>query len=62
MWMYVYRYFDIDVSPYVLVEWLALLLRIMEVQRSNLGPDTGYLTEDFCGFPQSLHANSGIVP
>jgi hypothetical protein len=30
------------VSPNVVVEWLAFLLRIREVPGSNLGPETGY--------------------
>jgi hypothetical protein len=28
--------------PNFVVEWLTLLLRIREVPRSNLGPETGY--------------------
>jgi hypothetical protein len=31
----------------VMVEWLALLLRIQEIQVSNLGPNTSILTVDF---------------
>jgi hypothetical protein len=27
----------------VVVEWLGLLIRVLEVPGSNLGPDTGYL-------------------
>jgi hypothetical protein len=48
--------------PNVVVEWLTLLLHICEVPGSNLGQDTGYPTEIFHDFPQSLQANSGIVP
>jgi hypothetical protein len=42
-------------------QWLTLLLRIREVLYSYLGPQTGYLTEDFRGF-QSLQESVGIVP
>jgi hypothetical protein len=39
---------------------LALLLRIREVQGSDLRPKTGY-PEGFRGFPQSLQANASTV-
>jgi hypothetical protein len=39
----------------VAAEWLALLLPILEVTGSNLGPDTAYTDWGFRGFPQSLH-------
>jgi hypothetical protein len=29
-------------SPNVVVEWLTLLLRILEDPDSNIGPETGY--------------------
>jgi hypothetical protein len=41
-------------------EWLTLLLRILGVPGSNLGPQTGY-PEFLRGFLQSFQANSGIV-
>jgi hypothetical protein len=44
------------------VEWLKLLLRILEVSPSNLFPETGYPEICFLGFPQSLQAIAGIVP
>jgi hypothetical protein len=48
-------------SPNVGVEWLAYLLRILEVPVSNLGPETSY--PDFNrGFSQFLQTNAGIVP
>jgi hypothetical protein len=47
--------------PYVMVEQLIFLLRIWEVPGSNLGLETCYPHRGFCGFPQSLQANSGIV-
>jgi hypothetical protein len=46
----------------VMVEWLTLLLRNREVPVSNLNPEIGYPELTFCGFPQSLKANYGIVP
>jgi hypothetical protein len=47
------------VGSNVVVEWLALLLRIREVPVSNLGPETFYLGRDFS---QYLQENIGIVP
>jgi hypothetical protein len=41
------------------VEWITLL-RIQEVPGSNLDPETG-CPEVFCGVPQSLQKNAGIV-
>jgi hypothetical protein len=41
-------------------QWLELLLRILGVLGSNLGPETGY-SEDFRFLLQSLQANAGIV-
>jgi hypothetical protein len=46
----------------VAVEWLTLLLSILEVPGSNIGPETGYPEVDFCCFTQSLQANAGIEP
>jgi hypothetical protein len=40
--------------PKVMVEWLALLLRIREIPVPNLDPETG----NFCGFPPSLQDNA----
>jgi hypothetical protein len=34
---------------------------LLEVPGSNLGPETSYTDLDFCDFPQSLQANSGIA-
>jgi hypothetical protein len=45
----------------VVVEWLALLSHIREVPCSNLGSETGILTEIFRDFPQFFQANAGIV-
>jgi hypothetical protein len=45
-------------KPNVVVEWLTLKLRIREVPRLKLGPETGYADRGYRGFPQSLHANS----
>jgi hypothetical protein len=36
--------------PNVMVEWLALLLRILEVPGSNLGPETGHSDWGFSWF------------
>jgi hypothetical protein len=47
------------VGSNVVVEWLALLLRIREVPGSNLGPGTFYLDPDFS---QYFQENIGIVP
>jgi hypothetical protein len=44
--------------PDVEAEWLALLLCILETQSSNIIAETGYPDKTFCGFPQSLQANS----
>jgi hypothetical protein len=51
-----------QIPPNVVVDWLAFLLRILDVQGSNLGPETGYPDEVFRDFPQTFHANAGIVP
>jgi len=32
------------------VKWLTLLLRIQWIQDSNIGLETGCMTEDFCVF------------
>jgi hypothetical protein len=32
------------------IEWLTLLLRIQDISRSNLGPDTGYPERVFVAF------------
>jgi hypothetical protein len=39
--------------------WLVLCIR--EVPGSNLGQQTYYLTDDFCGLSQSIQANSAII-
>jgi hypothetical protein len=44
------------------VEWLALLLRILEVPGPNLGPETDYPNRGFHDIPQSLQTNARIVP
>jgi hypothetical protein len=44
----------------VVVEGLKILLRIREVLGSNSAQRSAILTQ-FCGFPQSLQANAGIV-
>lgn len=45
------------------LERAAPVLRAREISGSNLGPLTGYWSTDrvSCGFPQYVHANSGIV-
>jgi hypothetical protein len=48
-------------SPNVVVEWLALLLRIWDVPVSNLGPGD-QLSKVLRDFPQSIHVNAEIVP
>jgi hypothetical protein len=48
-----------DAVPNIMIDWLALLLHILEVMGSNLGLLTGYPSR---GVPQSLQANSVIVP
>jgi hypothetical protein len=48
-------------QPNVVIEWLTLLLHIREVPGSNLSPETCY-PKVFCGFPQCIQANAGIVP
>jgi hypothetical protein len=48
--------------PNVVVEWLLLLLRIPEVPGSNIGFKTTYPEWKFHGFPQSIQANTGVVP
>jgi hypothetical protein len=45
----------------VVVEWLALQLRIREVPGSNLCPETDY-PKVFRNFLQSLQANVGTLP
>jgi hypothetical protein len=47
--------------PNVVVEWLTLLFRILEVPGSNLILETGRPDSVFRGFPQSLEANAGRV-
>jgi hypothetical protein len=37
-------------------------LGIRAVPGSNLSPESGFLTEVYRGFPQSLQANAGMVP
>jgi hypothetical protein len=46
--------------PNVVVEWLTLMLRILEVLCSHLGSETGYPDRGFCGFPQSLQQMLGF--
>jgi hypothetical protein len=48
-------------SPNVVVEWLTLLIFILEVPGSTLCPEIGY-PEAFRDFTQSLQENFGIVP
>jgi hypothetical protein len=48
--------------PNVVIEWLTLLLRILEVPGSNLGPGDRLSCFSFSLFPQSLQANAGMVP
>jgi hypothetical protein len=45
-------------SPYVEVKWLALLLRIREICRSNLGPETGYPDSGLLPFLQEFKDNT----
>jgi hypothetical protein len=49
-----------SLSPNNVIEWLIFLLRMQEVQGSNLSPDI--LIEGFDGFPQFFQSNAGIVP
>jgi hypothetical protein len=48
-------------EPNVIVESLALLIRILKVPGSNLGPET-ILAEIFRGFHPPLQENARIVP
>jgi hypothetical protein len=41
---------------------LALVIRIQEAPGSSLGLQIRVLVQVYRGFPQSLHANNGIVP
>jgi hypothetical protein len=54
----------IEILPNVVVKWLKFLLRIRVVPVSILAPgdQLPILINVFRGFPQSLHANTGIVP
>jgi hypothetical protein len=52
---------DIHLVQNVMVKWLTLL-RILEVQGSNLNPETSYHDWGFRGFPQSFWANARIIP
>jgi hypothetical protein len=45
-----------------LVQAVMLLTRFQEVPGSNLGWDTNYLTEVFCGYLWSPQVNAKIVP
>jgi hypothetical protein len=49
-------------APSVVVVLLVLLPRILELQGSNLGSETGTLTEGFRVFPEHLYANVGLIP
>jgi len=44
-------------TPYtktnIVIKWVIYLLHIEMVSHSNLGPDTGYITEVCCSIPQS---------
>jgi hypothetical protein len=42
----------------VTVEWVTLLLCILEILDSSLGPETGYPDR---GFPQALKENVGML-
>jgi hypothetical protein len=54
-------YLDIThIKFYRMSRLLTFLLCIRKVPYSNLGPETGY--REFCGFTQSLQANTGMVP
>jgi hypothetical protein len=46
----------------VVIEWLKLLLRILEVPVSNLGPDIGYTDFSLSLFSWSFQANASIIP
>jgi hypothetical protein len=41
-WNYCHHLNYINCRPNVVVEWVTLLLRVREVQHSNVGPETGY--------------------
>jgi hypothetical protein len=43
-------------------EEVVLRLDTREAPGSNLGPDTGYVTESFRGYPQYIKANAGRAP
>jgi hypothetical protein len=43
-------------------EWVALLLRILEVPDSNIDTVAGNSEQIFRGFPQFLQESVGIVP
>jgi hypothetical protein len=51
-----------SMKPNNVVELLTLLPCTQEVSGSNLNPETGYLTEVYCDFPQYLHHNSCREP
>jgi hypothetical protein len=46
----------------VVVEWLSLLLRIREIQSSNLDQEAACSEKFLRGFPQFLHKIAGTVP
>jgi hypothetical protein len=46
----------------VAAEWLALLIPILEVLSSNLGPRDRLSSLSFRGFPSFLYANAGMLP
>jgi hypothetical protein len=46
----------------VVVQWVGVLLRILDVRFQILAKRQGILNEVFLSFPQSLQENSGIVP
>jgi hypothetical protein len=49
------------VRPNVTAEWLAFLLLIWKVPFPILAPRPAILNYIFRGFPQSVHANAGIL-
>jgi hypothetical protein len=45
-----------------MVWWFTQMLLIQMIPGSNLSLETGYLSEVFCGYLQSLQENAGIIP
>jgi hypothetical protein len=59
---FVYCHCSLHLAPKVVVEWLALLLRIRKVLCQISARRAAILIWVFRGFHQSLQVNSGIVP